>query len=130
MVGLEASTHARGESRLRTHILPAFGNRQLITIDYADCQAWVDELSTRRAPATVVKAAQIMGKVMKAAVRGKRIPHNPMTDISLPTVTDPDDSSERLSGSAATRVRESANCWLSGGVMSTAPPSPRPGDGQ
>jgi integrase len=91
MVGLEASTRARDESSLRTHILPAFGNRQLVTIDYADCQAWVNELSTRRAPATVVKAAQIMGKVMKAAVRAKRIPHNPMTDVSLPTVTDPDD---------------------------------------
>lgn len=91
MVGLEASTRARDESSLRTHILPVFGSRQLVTIDYADCQAWVNELSTRRAPATVVKAAQIMGKVMKAAVRAKRIPHNPMTDVSLPTVTDPDD---------------------------------------
>lgn len=92
MVGLEPSTTARDESSLRTHILPAFGHRPLATIDYTLCQAWVNELSTRRAPATVVKAAQIMGKIMKTAVRAKRIPYNPMIEVTLPTVTDPDDT--------------------------------------
>ncbi|MDQ4099324.1 MAG: N-terminal phage integrase SAM-like domain-containing protein, partial [Chloroflexota bacterium] len=65
MVGLEPSTRVRDESYLRTHILATFGDRTLASIDYTDCQAWVNQLSTRRAPATVVKAAQIMGKVMK-----------------------------------------------------------------
>jgi len=37
MVGLEATTRARDESYLRTHILPAFGSRALATIDYASC---------------------------------------------------------------------------------------------
>ena len=78
MVGLEPSTRALDESYLRSHILPAFGDRPRATIGYSDCQAWVNELSTRRAPATVVKAAQIMGKVMKTAVRARRIAHNPL----------------------------------------------------
>ena len=91
MVGLEPSTRARDESYLRTHILPVFGSRSLATIDYSDCQAWVNELSTRRAPATVVKAAQILGKIMKTAVRAKRVPYNPMAEVSLPTVSDPED---------------------------------------
>jgi hypothetical protein len=71
MVSLAASTRGRDESYLRTHILPTFGARPLATIDYAACQSWVNELSTRKAPATVVKAAQIMGKVMKTAVRAR-----------------------------------------------------------
>ncbi len=91
MVGLEASTRGRDESYLRTHILPVFGPRPLATIDYTTCQAWVNELTTRKAPATVVKAAQIMGKVMKTAVRAKRIPHNPMAEVSLPTIVESED---------------------------------------
>jgi len=39
----------------------------------------------------VVKAAQIMGKVMKTAVRAKRIPHNPMAEVSLPTIVESED---------------------------------------
>src|SRR4051812_781318 len=91
MVGLEPSSRVRDESYLRTHILPAFGDLPLASIGYTDCQAWVNELSTRRAPATVVKAAQIMGKVMKTAVRSRRIAHNPMAEVSLPTITEPED---------------------------------------
>lgn len=91
LVGLEPSTRVRDESYLRTHILPVFGGRPLATIDYTSCQTWVNELATRKAPATVVKAAQIMGKVMKTAVRAKRIPHNPMLDVSLPTVEESED---------------------------------------
>lgn len=91
MVSLAASTRGRDESYLRTHILPTFGARPLASIDYASCQSWVNELSTRKAPATVVKAAQIMGKVMKTAVRAKVIPHNPMAEVSLPTITESED---------------------------------------
>lgn len=91
MVGLEATTRARDESYLRTHIIPAFGSRSVAAIDYATCQAWVNELATRRAPATVVKAAQIMGKVMKTAVRSRTIAHNPMAEVSLPTIVESED---------------------------------------
>jgi len=91
MVGLEPSSRVRDASYLRTHILPVFGDRPLATIGYSDCPAWVNELTTPRAPATVVKAAQIMGKVMKAAVRARRLPYNPMAEVSLPSISEPED---------------------------------------
>ena len=78
MVHLELTSRARDESYLRTHILPDFGSFPVANIDYASCQAWVAELSTRRAPATVVKAAQIMNKVMSTAVRTQAVAANPM----------------------------------------------------
>lgn len=52
-------------------MLPTFGARQLAVIDYSVCQAWVNELSSRRAPATVVKAAQILGKVLEGGGPGE-----------------------------------------------------------
>lgn len=69
LVGLELTSRARDESYIRTHIIPAFGTSPLASIGYAGCQSWVNELTTRRAPATVVKAAQIMNKIMATAVR-------------------------------------------------------------
>jgi len=92
MHALELTTKARDESYLRTHVLPAFGRRPLSSIDHASCQQWVNELAGRRAPATVVKAAQIMAKVMKTAVRARWIPYNPMADVVLPSVADPEDT--------------------------------------
>ncbi|MDP9389111.1 MAG: N-terminal phage integrase SAM-like domain-containing protein [Actinomycetota bacterium] len=53
--GLELTSQARDLSYLRTHILPVFGDRPIASIDYADCQAWVNDLATRRAAATVVR---------------------------------------------------------------------------
>ena len=50
----------------------------------------MNELSTRRAPATAVKA-QIMGKVMKTAVRSRTTAHNPMAEVSLPTNVESED---------------------------------------
>ena len=91
MVGLEATTRTRDESYLRTHILPVFGSTPIAGIEHATCQAWVNELATRRAPATVVKAAQIMGKVMKTAVRSHRIAFNPMADVALPSIDESED---------------------------------------
>ena len=46
-----------------------FGDLALAAISQRDVRAWVAELSTRGlAPATVVKAYQLLGKVMGAAV--------------------------------------------------------------
>ena len=38
-----------------------------------------------------LELAQIMGKVMKTAVRAKVIPHNPMAEVALPTITESED---------------------------------------
>lgn len=37
------------------------------------------------------EAAQIMGKVMKTAVRAKKISANPMAEVSLPSIEEPED---------------------------------------
>jgi integrase len=90
-VDLRASTRARDESYARSHILPAFGPTQLARIDHAGVQAWVAELRSKGlAPATVVKAAQILSKVMAAAVRDRAIPVDPTRGLRLPTIERPE----------------------------------------
>ena len=91
MVGLAATTAARDNSYLRTHVLPTFGTMALGAIDYTACQAWVNALAQRKAAATVVKAAQIMSKVMRTAVRARRIASNPMEGVKLPTIEESED---------------------------------------
>ena len=91
LVNLEPTTRSVNESHLRTHILPAFGRMPLAAVDYTQCQSWVNELSTRRAAATVVKSAQVMSKVMRTAVRSGRIKTNPMAEVSLPTIHESED---------------------------------------
>lgn len=91
MINLDRSTRARDESYWRTHIEPAFRSVPLAAVDYAMCQAWVNELSTRRAPATVVKAAQILGKVLKVAIRDGRLRYNAMAEVTLPRIDDAHD---------------------------------------
>ena len=51
----------------------------------------MNELATRKAPATVVKAAQIMGRVLKMAVRARVIAFNPMAEVERPTVQESED---------------------------------------
>ncbi len=85
-VNLRPSTRARDDSYLRTHILPTFGDRSLSSIEHMEIQAWVAELSGRRAPATVRKAAQILGKLLRAAVVARIVPNNPYLGVQLPKV--------------------------------------------
>jgi len=85
-VHLRASTRARDLSYLRTHILPVFGQRQLSGVEHEDVQAWVAELSSRRAPATVGKAAQILAKLFDAAIAAKRLKSSPCVGVKLPKI--------------------------------------------
>jgi len=86
-VNLRASTRARDETYARSLILPTFERRQLASIDHDAVQAWVAQLSADGyAPATVVKAHQILSKVMASAVRGRKITQNPCADTELPKI--------------------------------------------
>jgi integrase len=89
--GLAPTSRVRDLSYLRTHILPAFGRVPIGTIDYSACQEWVNLLARRRAPATVVKAAQVLNKVFKTAVRARVIGYNPMTYVVLPRIEQGED---------------------------------------
>jgi integrase len=86
-VDLRPSTRARDESYLRTMVLPRFGDVPLGEIDHVEVRAWVAELvASGRAPATVVKAAQTMSKIMRGAVDAGRIPSSPCERLSLPRI--------------------------------------------
>jgi integrase len=86
-VDLRPSTLARDESYYRNHLEPTFGATALAAIDHTAVKAWVAKLSASDlAPATVVKAAQIMGKTMGAAVDAGMIQNDPTARVKLPKV--------------------------------------------
>lgn len=56
-------------------------------ITQPDVQAWVAELTAREfAPATVVKAYQLLGRTLTAAVNAGMIPRSPCRAIRLPKI--------------------------------------------
>jgi integrase len=86
-VNLRASTRARDESYARSLILPTFARRRLGTIDHDTVQQWVADLTARGyAPSTVVKAHQILGKVLRSAVKTKLIGSSPCDQTDLPVI--------------------------------------------
>lgn len=86
-VNLRASTRARDESYARNHLLPRFGATPLVAIDHTAVATWVADLAASGlAPATVVKAAQIMGKSMGSAVDAGLIRNDPTDRVKLPRI--------------------------------------------
>jgi integrase len=86
-VNLRSSSRARDDSYLRSLILPTFGPLPIGDIDHLLVRRWVAELSASgRAPATVVKAAQVLGKIMSAAVDARMIATSPCTRVPLPRI--------------------------------------------
>src|ERR687892_376895 len=71
---LRPTTRARDETLLRRHALPRFGQLPLAAIGQLEVRSWVAQLSAEGlAPATVVKAYQLLGKVLAAGGgRGSR----------------------------------------------------------
>src|SRR6266536_149206 len=81
---LRPSTRARDEMALRLYALPRFGDMPLATIRQFEVRAWVADLSARSlAPATVVKAYQLFGKVMAAAVDAGYLAQTPCRNVPL-----------------------------------------------
>lgn len=86
-VDLRPSTLARDESYARNHILPRFGSVPLASIDRTMLRGWVAELSGKGlAPATVVKAVQLVSKALAAATDERLIARNPAERLPLPRV--------------------------------------------
>jgi integrase len=86
-VNLRPSSRARDESYARNHLLPRFGSLPLAAIDHTEVTRWVADLNASGlAPATVVKAAQILGKTMGAAVDAGRIRTDPTARVKLPKI--------------------------------------------
>ena len=75
---LRPSTKARDHSYFNSMVLPRFGTTPLAAIKQRDVQAWVADLRARGfAPATVVKAYQLLGRTMTAAVNADMIARSP-----------------------------------------------------
>jgi integrase len=84
---LRPSTRARDEMALRLYALPRFGDMPLAAISQLEVRAWVADLSARSlAPATVVKAYQLFGKVMAAAVDAGYLAQTPCRNVPLPRI--------------------------------------------
>lgn len=88
--GLRASTRLRDEASFRNHVLPTFGSTPLSRLDRTRLREWVQGLSDPNAadlaPATVVKAAQVFNKVVRAAVEDRLIATNPLERLPLPRI--------------------------------------------
>jgi hypothetical protein len=68
----------RDRAYLNSLVPPRFGTTPLAAITQPDVQAWVAQLTARGfAPATVVKACQLLGRTLTAAVDADMIPARP-----------------------------------------------------
>ena len=80
----EASTRARDQSVLRTHVVAEFGGRAIGSITHSEVQRWVTTLGTRRSPATTREAYRVLHLVIRTAVRDRIIGHDPCLDVKVP----------------------------------------------
>jgi integrase len=87
VVNLRPSTRLRDETYLRRYVLPRFGDLPLEAIRQREVRAWVAWLLAQGfAPATIVKAYQLLNKVMTAAVDAGMLVQSPCRNVPLPKV--------------------------------------------
>ncbi len=85
------ATFVRDVGYLQRYLLPAFADVELGDIDVTRVRNWVADLSASGlAPATVVKAAQILSKVMRSAVRAGLLRTSPCAGVRLPRIERPE----------------------------------------
>lgn len=82
----EDSTKDRDERMWRNWVKPRFGTWKLCDIGWVDIQTWVNEIDGPLAPASVIKAFQVLDKMMDIAVLDKRITTNPAHQVKLPRI--------------------------------------------
>lgn len=69
------------ESRLRIHLLPRFGARQLHEISVRDVQLYHAELNARSCAATANRHLSLLSKLFKLAMQWERVTKNPCQGI-------------------------------------------------
>lgn len=84
---LRDSTRSNLESRLRKHILPAFGDRGLRSITPADVRAWVAQLTDRLSPGAVASTYRTLARILATAEIDGLIRRSPCVGIDLPRQT-------------------------------------------
>jgi len=84
-VSLKPKTRAGYESILRTHLLPAFGSRRLLTIEPVGVRQFVADLDAAgAAPRTVRNVYRALSSILSAAVDNRMIHRNPAAGVTLP----------------------------------------------
>lgn len=81
---VERTTADRDQGIMHNHVLPRWENVPLAKIDHSAVQAWVSQLSTHLAPATVGECFRMASNVMRTAVRDRLIGFNPCESVRLP----------------------------------------------
>lgn len=82
---LEETTRAQHGALIRTHVMPAFGDRPLASITEMQVQSFVSDLLAKGlAPSTVSKVLGILSQILKAATRNQLIARNPCDGVVGP----------------------------------------------
>jgi integrase len=85
------STLAAADARLRLHILPYFGPRQLRAISVTIVRRWQNELKGRRKHETVMACRSLLYSILQAAEDDHRMERNPVTKVPAPKRPDDPD---------------------------------------
>lgn len=81
----EDTTRERTESAWLNHVQPHFGSWPLLAIGHLDVEEWIGKLLKKTGVPTIIKAFQVLDRMLAAAVRDqRRIPVNPCDGIKLP----------------------------------------------
>jgi integrase len=70
------------KGRIRSHLLPAFGDHAIGDVRASDVLAWRARLRAQRAPDTVNAALGTLRQIFRAAVMDRSIPRNPCDGIN------------------------------------------------
>lgn len=81
-----ATTAVRNDAVWKNHVEPAFGSWPLSRVGHLDVDSWVAGLAKVTGAPTIIKAFQLLDRLLAAAVRDRRILHNPCDGIKLPRI--------------------------------------------
>lgn len=81
---IAANTDETSESVWLNHVQPHFGSWPLVSIGHLDVEAWVAKLTAKVGRATIEKAFQMLDGMLAAALRDRRVSHNPCDGVKLP----------------------------------------------
>jgi len=72
------------DARLRRHVLPSFGQRQLRAITVTVVRRWQNELRGQLAHETVMACRSLLNRILQAAEDDRRIDANPVRKVPAP----------------------------------------------
>jgi integrase len=78
------TTSERNWRAWNSHVEPHFGDWRIGDIGYLDVEEWITKLTKVTGVPTIIKAFRVLDPMLGAAVRDRRIPHNPCEGVKLP----------------------------------------------